>query len=70
MTIQPDSDLLTALRGNLRRIQEEHRDEDLTPAMLELKGLLLRRINVIEAAMENLNNIIRSAPKKPEIKPN
>ena len=67
MTIQPDSDLLIALRGNLRRIEEGHRNEDLTPAALELKSLILRRIANIEAAMVRLNEIIakNAAPEKP-----
>ena len=74
MSIQPHDDLLTMLRSNLRRIDEEHRDEDLTPEARELKQLLVRRIALIEAAMENLNNIIRNtnAPqpgKAPDKKP-
>lgn len=57
MSIQPQDDLLTALRSNLRRIEEEHRDKGLTPAAREIKQLLLRRIEIIEAAMENLKKI-------------
>jgi hypothetical protein len=57
MSIQPQDDLLTALRANLRRIEEEHRDEELTPDASELKQLLLRRIAIIEAAIENLEKI-------------
>lgn len=63
MSVQPPADLLTALRGNLRRIEEEHRDRDLTPAALELKHLLLRRIANIEAAMKSLNQIIQQNPQ-------
>jgi hypothetical protein len=59
MSIQPQDDLLTVLRNNLRRIEEEHHDKDLTPESRELKQLLLRRIAIIEAAMGNLNKIIR-----------
>ena len=66
MSIQPPADLLNVLRANLRRIEEEHRDEDLTPAALELKRLLLRRIDNIEAAMKNLNELIqKNAQAKP-----
>jgi hypothetical protein len=57
MSIQPDDDLLTALRANLRRIDEGHRDEDLTPDARELKQLVLRRIEIIEAAIENLKKV-------------
>jgi hypothetical protein len=59
MSIQPHEDLLTVLRSNLRRIEEEHRDDDLTPNARELKQLLLGRIAIIEAAMENLKKIAR-----------
>ena len=62
MTVQPPEDLLTVLRHNLRRIEEEHRDEDLTPAARELKRLLLRRIEIIETAMQNLNDMIKRNP--------
>lgn len=67
MSMEPPEDLLTVLRGNLRRFEEEHRDEDLTPAARDLKQLLLRRIANIEAAMKNLNEIIRRSqqPKAP-----
>ena len=47
--IQPQDDLLTFLQSSLRRIDEELRDEDLTPNASELKRLLLRRIEIIEA---------------------
>jgi hypothetical protein len=57
MSIQPHEDLLTVLRSNLRRIEEEQRDDDLTPNARELKQLLLHRIAIIEAAMENLKKI-------------
>jgi hypothetical protein len=63
MSAQPQDDLLAALRGNLRRIEEEHRDKDLTLAALALKQLLLRRIANIEAAMKNLNEIIQRNPQ-------
>jgi hypothetical protein len=59
MSIQPPDDLLSVLRTNLRRIEEEHHDDDLAPAALELKRLLLCRIANIEAAIENLNEIMR-----------
>ena len=69
MSIQPHDDLLHVLRSNLRRIDKEHRDEDLTPEARELKQLLLRRIAIIEAAMENLNKIIRGdAASRPDSK--
>jgi hypothetical protein len=57
MSIQPTDDLLTVLRANLRRVQEIPQD-GLTPAALELKVLLLRRIAIIETAMEKLATII------------
>ena len=57
MSIQPQEDLLTVLRSNLRRIEEEHRDEALSANARELKRLLLHRIEIIEAAMENLKKI-------------
>jgi hypothetical protein len=59
MSIQPPGDLLSVLRANLRRIEEEHREGDLTPAALELKRILLRRIADIEAAMKNPNKILQ-----------
>jgi hypothetical protein len=66
MSVQPHEDLLTVLRNNLRRSEEEHRDEDLTPEARELKQLLLRRIAIIEAAMENLKKIAgQDTPQKP-----
>ena len=67
MSIQPPDDLLGSLRGNLRRIEEEHRDEALTPAVRELKQLLLLRIANIETAIKNLNSIIgrNEQPKGP-----
>jgi hypothetical protein len=58
MSDQPQDDLLTALRSNLRRIEEEHRDVGLTPDARELKRLLVLRIDNIEAAMRSLNEII------------
>jgi hypothetical protein len=58
MSIQPPADLLNVLHANLRRIEEENRDQHLTPSALELRHLLLRRIANIEAAIENLNKII------------
>jgi hypothetical protein len=66
MTIHPDFDLLVTLRGNLNRIEEERRDENLTPTALELKSLLLRRIANIEAAMKNLNEIIAKKSSREE----
>lgn len=66
MSTEPQHDLLNNLRDNLRHIEDEHHDEDLTPAARELKALLLRRIANIEAAMKNLNEIIqRSAGQDP-----
>lgn len=64
MSIQPQDDLLTALRANLRRLEDQHRDEDLTPDARELKKLLLRRIAAIDAAMENLKKIVGQDPPK------
>jgi hypothetical protein len=61
MSIQPPADLLSVLHANLRRIEEQHRDENLTPAALEIKQLLLRRIANIEAAIGNINALIRKA---------
>lgn len=61
MCIQHSSDLLTALRGNLRRI-EEYDAQNLTPASLALKQLLIRRIANIEAAMERSNDFARKQP--------
>ena len=58
VSIQPDSDFLAALRVNLRRIEEESSQVGLTPEALELRALLLRRIEIIERAMENLAAII------------
>ena len=58
MSLQPDDDLLTALRKNLRHIEEEHADRNLTPIAQDLKRLLLRRIEIIEKAMENLKKIV------------
>jgi hypothetical protein len=66
MSIQPHEDLLTVLRSNLRRIDEEHRDEDLSENARELKRLLLRRIEIIEAAIENPKKIAGPhAPQEP-----
>ena len=61
MSVPPQDDLLTVLRSNLSRIEEEHRDEDLPPAARDLKRLLLRRIANIEAAFANLNKIIANS---------
>jgi hypothetical protein len=47
VSIQPTSDLLTALRANLARIDGLAK-EDQTPASLELRALLLRRIAIID----------------------
>ena len=58
MSLQPQDDLLGVLRSNLRRIEEESSQHELTPEARELKTLLLRRIAIIEAAMENLAAII------------
>ena len=63
MSLQPDDDLLTALRRNLRHIEEEYGDKDLSPTAQDLKRLLLRRIEIIEKAMENLKKI--AAQDKP-----
>ena len=65
MSIQPPDDFLSVLRANLRPTEEEHRDEDLAPAALELKRLLLRRIANIEVAMKNLNEIIQRNAQAP-----
>ena len=60
MTLQPQVDLLTALRRNLKRIEENGEDGLLTPAAIELKSLLLRRIANIEAAMERVAELATS----------
>jgi hypothetical protein len=49
MTVQSQADLLMALRRNLKSVEESGDDGLLTPAALELKHLLLRRIANIEA---------------------
>ena len=54
MSIQPNSDLLTVLRNNVRHIEESD-DEGLSPDAVEVKALLLRRIAVIEAAIARLS---------------
>jgi len=64
MSLQPDSDLLAALRSNLRRIEEKTDQSPLTPEAEELKALLLRRIEIIERAMENLAAIIAKSQLK------
>ena len=47
VSIQPTSDLLTALRSNLARIDGLAK-EDQTPATVELRALLLRRIAILD----------------------
>lgn len=59
MSVQLQNELLTVLRRNLRLINEENRDEDLTAQARELMQLLPRRIAIIEAAIENLNKLIK-----------
>ena len=54
MSIQPNSDLLTVLRHNVRPL-ETNEDEGLSPDALEIRDLLLRRIAVIEAALARLS---------------
>jgi len=54
MSIQPNSDLLTVLRHNVRHL-EANEDEGLSPEALEIRDLLLRRIAVIEAALARLS---------------
>jgi len=61
VSIQPNHDLLDVLRANLRRIEEENYQRRLTPEAEELKALLLRRIEIIERAMENLAAIIATS---------
>ena len=61
VSIQPNHDLLDVLRANLRRIEEENYQRRLTPEAEELKALLLRRIAIIERAMENLTVIIATS---------
>jgi hypothetical protein len=58
MTLEPQIDLLTTLRRNLKRIEENGDDGLLTPAAIELKSLLLRRIANIETAIANLNALM------------
>jgi hypothetical protein len=48
MSLQPKSDLLTVLRQNLRRI-EENGEGNLSREAIELKRLLQQRIANIEA---------------------
>lgn len=59
MSVQLQNELLTVLRRNVRLINEENRDEDLTAQARELMQLLPRRIAIIEAAIENLNKLIK-----------
>ena len=59
MSVQLQNELLTVLRRNVRLINEENRDEDLTAQARELMQLLPRRIAIIEAAVENLNKLIK-----------
>ena len=54
MSIQPNSDLLTVLRNNVRHI-EANKDEGLSPDVVEVRNLLLRRIAVIESAVVRLS---------------
>jgi len=61
VSIRPNHDLLDILRANLRRIEEENYQRRLTPEAEELKALLLRRIAIIERAMENLTVIIATS---------
>ncbi|MGC2614996.1 MAG: hypothetical protein WA354_13265 [Terracidiphilus sp.] len=66
MIIQPNSELLTILRNNVRHI-EENKDESLGPDAAEIKDLMLRRIAVIEAAIARLSQFASagSARKEP-----
>jgi hypothetical protein len=60
MSMQPKSDLLAALRRDLQALDEvgvEHQ----TPSSCELKGLLLDRIEMIEAAMRRTAEIASAA---------
>jgi hypothetical protein len=59
MSLQPKSDLLTVLRQNLRRI-EENAVGDLSREVIELKNLLQLRIANIEAALSCLKPLIGS----------
>lgn len=61
MSSPPATDLINALRHNLGRI-EEHGDEGLTPAALELKALILRRIAIIEAAIVIIGLAAKGGP--------
>jgi len=62
MRVQSQTDLLTTLRCNLKRIEENGDDGLLTPAALELKHLLLRRIANIEAAVGRIAELAAPAP--------
>jgi hypothetical protein len=60
MSIQPQSDPLAVFRGSLQAIQKAG-NEDQTPSMCELKGILLRRIAVIDAAMRRVAELASAA---------
>jgi hypothetical protein len=62
MSVQSQTDLLTTLRCNLKRIEENGDDGLLTPAALELKHLLLRRIANIEATVGRIDELAAQAP--------
>jgi hypothetical protein len=62
MRVQSQTDLLTTLRCNLKRIEENGDDGLLTPAALELKHLLLRRIANIEATIDRIAELAAQAP--------
>jgi hypothetical protein len=64
MIVQPQTDLLTALRRNLKRIEENGDAGLLTPAAIELKHLLLRRIAEIEAAIGRIAELAAQAPER------
>lgn len=59
MSLQPKSDLLTVLRQNLRRI-DENGEGNLSREAIELKSLLQSRIANIEAALSCLKPLIGS----------
>jgi len=65
MTIQPDADLLTTLRSNLRHF-EQASDTELSADAAEIKRLLLHRIAVIEAAIEKVKKVVgQDTPTEP-----
>ena len=57
MSLQPSHDMLATLRDTLRRIDA---DPAPTNSLLELRAILLRRINTMEAAHRLLDRRMNS----------